>query len=664
MKDEECSKYIIWASVTTSIVACGIFFLMWRCVSRRKRNRRESGPSVSQRNHCHDCMQHDKSYCGEFPISHRRNDIHVEQSVHCRNTADERPLPSLRTYQSPVLYPSPVPAGVLSTVSGNVSPMLNTSFREPEEHLNHDIQNQTLNDLGTSSSSCSVSGETSNRFTRPFFYSNDMYTVSERSKMKTVGGKLIVSVAHNVTSSGDCLMLDDMGISLYIPPNAIPNGEETLVCLVLNWDLGDNPYMTETESLVSPVVFVGPHGLKLRKPCELRFRHCAYDPRHIVVMRSETDLYGDKSWMEMYNQENQDDKCSLSSDECRLKINTFTLYTCILRPLRNLKMAKWLQIAAFSNPLEKRIDHHEVRVYFLNKTPCALQWAIQNEAHFQHELLCPEKAFLFYGQVEDILDVRVTLKYLSPEWESIENDEYERVPYLHIWHGQCPHISMCFKKKAQYSVRELNFHLNIYQETLENEGEKIVVHATEESKRIVDNTCIININASQKHESVPIPSVEVNRTEDRVNVSVNPNQSCSVAFLEEVCKSNNSRHYISYDLRNQLKIKLDPLTPLGNDWRQLAEFLEMTPCINYLSSIKSSPTEVLLCVAEHRNIPLAELADALTKMKRYDAERIIRNFLSDQNQLDSDLYARGGHQHDERKVHRLNEFSYENLSYK
>ncbi|XP_062578127.1 UNC5C-like protein [Saccostrea cucullata] len=658
MKDEECSKYIIWASVTTSIVACCIFFLMWRYVSRRQRNRRENGPCVSHRHYCQGCMQYESSYRSELPLSHRRKDNHVEQSVHRRSTAENGVLPSLRTYQSSVLHPSPVPADVLPTVNENASPMFINSFAEPE-HLNHDNQSQTLNDLGTSFSSCAESGETSNRFTKPFYYSNDMYIVSERSKMKTVGGKLIVSVAHNVTSSGDCLMLDDMGISLYVPPNAVPIGEETLVCLVLNWDLGDNPYMTETESLVSPVVFVGPHGLKLRKPCELRFRHCAYDPRHIVVMRSETDLYGDKSWIELYSQENKDDKCSLSSDECRLTINTFTLYTCIQRPLRNLKMAKWLQIAAFSNPLEKRIDHHEVRVYFLNKTPCALKWAIQNEAQFQHELLCPEKAFLFYGKVEDILDVRVTLKYLSPEWESIENDEYERVPYLHIWHGQCPHISMCFKKKAQYSVRELNFHLNIYQETLENEGEKIVVHATEESKRIVDNTCIININSSQKHENV-----EVNRTDDRVNVSVNSNQCYSVAFLEEMCKSNNSRHYISYDVRNQLKIKLDPLTPLGNDWRRLAELLEMTQYIEYLSSIKSSPTEVLLCVAEHRNIPLAELATLLNKMKRYDAERIIREFLSDQNHLDLDLPASGGHQHDELNVPRTKEFSYVNLSYK
>lgn len=165
---------------------------------------------------------------------------------------------------------------------------------------------------------------------------------------------------------------------------------------------------------------------------------------------------------------------------------------------------------------------------------------------------------------------------------------------------------MCFKKKAQQPVRELNFHLNVYQETMENEGEKVVVHATEDPKQLIDNSCIINIHASQRQESGSFPNVEVKKTEDNVNVSVNSAPCCSAPFFEQVCKD--STHYIPYELRNKLRIKLDPTNPLGNDWRRIADLLSLSQYIEYLKCLQSSPTEELLCVMEHRNMTLEELA--------------------------------------------------------
>lgn len=75
------------------------------------------------------------------------------------------------------------------------------------------------------------------------------------------------------------------------------------------------------------------------------------------------------------------------------------------RPSRSLKVTQDQFDETIINPF-----FFKVRVYFLNKTPCALQWAMQNEAKFHHVLMCPEKAFLFHGQLQDILDIRVTLK--------------------------------------------------------------------------------------------------------------------------------------------------------------------------------------------------------------------------------------------------------------
>ena len=339
----------IWASSSTTVVICGIFFIVWRCFIFIKK--RASPLHGSSQQVCQTCQIEGHDF-GEFQLSCRRQNTNVGYDLHGRRSD----VTAIIQGQS-VLRPSPVPVEVLPVEGNRVS---RTSESVRTHSSTHSAGNSSHVATSPVMSACSVGKETS---LKPYSYCRDIYSISERSTMKTVGGKLVVSVAHYVTSRGDWLMLDDMGISLRIPPNAVPVGEEKLICLVLNWDLGDNPPMTGTDSLVSPVVFVGPHGLKLNKPCELHYRHCAYDPRQIVVLRSETDLHGDKHWTEMCGQENQDGVCRLSSDECILQIDTFTLYTCIQRPLRNLKMAKWLQIAAFSNPLEKRIDHHEVYQY-------------------------------------------------------------------------------------------------------------------------------------------------------------------------------------------------------------------------------------------------------------------------------------------------------------
>jgi len=187
-----------------------------------------------------------------------------------------------------------------------------------------------------------------------------LYTPSERSSTRQVCGKQVVSVCHEVGPEGDLLILDNMGISLLVPPGAVNDGDRKLIALLLNWDLSDNPHMDTSESLVSPVVYVGPHNLDLARPCILKFKHCAFDIRQVKVMRSETEIDGVKEWQEMCDSDGRTDKCCLTADECQLVIDTFTLYTCIQAPLEDNPGRKWLQIAVFASPLKKNTDHHQV----------------------------------------------------------------------------------------------------------------------------------------------------------------------------------------------------------------------------------------------------------------------------------------------------------------
>lgn len=71
---------------------------------------------------------------------------------------------------------------------------------------------------------------------------------------------------------------------------------------------------------------------------------------------------------------------------------------------------KWLQLAMFCSPLAPGQTHLQLRVYFLNNTPCALQWAITNEQPHGGRMRGPCQLFDFTGARADQC---LKLKYIS-----------------------------------------------------------------------------------------------------------------------------------------------------------------------------------------------------------------------------------------------------------
>lgn len=71
---------------------------------------------------------------------------------------------------------------------------------------------------------------------------------------------------------------------------------------------------------------------------------------------------------------------------------------------------KWLQLAIFCSPLAPGQTHLQLRVYFLNNTPCALQWAVANEQPHGGRLRGPCQLFDFTGARGDQC---LKLKYIS-----------------------------------------------------------------------------------------------------------------------------------------------------------------------------------------------------------------------------------------------------------
>uniref|UniRef100_A0A8C7G9G3 Zona occludens protein 1 n=1 Tax=Oncorhynchus kisutch TaxID=8019 RepID=A0A8C7G9G3_ONCKI len=93
-------------------------------------------------------------------------------------------------------------------------------------------------------------------------------------------GHTVVATARGVFNcNGGVLSSIETGVSIIIPQGAIPEGVEQEIYFKVCRDNSILPPLDKEkgETLLSPLVMCGPHGLKFLKPVELRLPHC--DPK-------------------------------------------------------------------------------------------------------------------------------------------------------------------------------------------------------------------------------------------------------------------------------------------------------------------------------------------------------------------------------------------------
>ncbi|KAG8575909.1 hypothetical protein GDO81_009702 [Engystomops pustulosus] len=98
----------------------------------------------------------------------------------------------------------------------------------------------------------------------------------------------VVATARGIfNSNGGVLSSIETGVSIIIPQGAIPDSVEQEIYFKVCRDNSILPPLDKEkgETLLSPLVMCGPHGLKFLKPVELRLPHCASmtpdgDPKH------------------------------------------------------------------------------------------------------------------------------------------------------------------------------------------------------------------------------------------------------------------------------------------------------------------------------------------------------------------------------------------------
>uniref|UniRef100_A0A7N9DCG4 Unc-5 family C-terminal like n=1 Tax=Macaca fascicularis TaxID=9541 RepID=A0A7N9DCG4_MACFA len=366
--------------------------------------------------------------------------------------------------------------------------------------------------------------------------------------------KLLVFSAREVDHRGGCLMLQDAGISLLIPPGAVTVGRQERVSLILVWDLSDAPSLSRAQGL----------------------------PSHARTYSSNTALLDAKVWRPLGQP-----GAHASRDECRIHLSHFSLYTCVMEAPVGRDARKWLQLAVFCSPLAPGQSHLQLRIYFLNNTPCALQWALTNEQPHGGRLRGPCQLFDFSGARGDQC---LKLKYISEGWENVDDSSCQLVPHLHIWHGKCPFRSFCFRRKAANENEDCSALTN----------EIIVTMHTFQDGLETKYMEILRFQASEEESWAAPPPVSQPPPCNR----------------------------LPPELFEQLQMLLEPNSITGNDWRRLASHLGLCGMKIRFLSCQRSPAAAILELFEEQNGSLQELHYLMTVMERLDCASAIQNYLS------------------------------------
>ncbi|XP_073917663.1 tight junction protein 1 isoform X4 [Castor canadensis] len=115
-------------------------------------------------------------------------------------------------------------------------------------------------------------------------------------------GHTVVATARGVfNSNGGVLSSIETGVSIIIPQGAIPEGIEQEIYFKVCRDNSILPPLDKEkgETLLSPLVMCGPHGLRFLKPVELRLPHCASmtpDGWSFALKSSDSSSGDPKTW--------------------------------------------------------------------------------------------------------------------------------------------------------------------------------------------------------------------------------------------------------------------------------------------------------------------------------------------------------------------------------
>ncbi|XP_068718142.1 netrin receptor UNC5D-like [Montipora capricornis] len=453
-----------------------------------------------------------------------------------------------------------------------------------------------------------------------------------------------------VDHNGGKFTIGNTGVSLIVPPQAIPEGHtEGIFIAIVNQEEG-HPQLGGKEALLSPVVKCGPNGIKFQRPVILSMPHCALLENgawNLKVQYNENEPGVADDWKQLTDANNQDGSVSnlvlLEADMVHLIIDHFTNFVMKGESASSQVVAKKsVRIVAYVTPPETSEDCI-VRVYCVGDTPVHLEMVHYEETERLGGIrVDAPKPFDFRNGGGDLL-VKLTDHHRG--WIHTTAD-MKRIRFQHIWDGieRMPSCSSAFTMRDEF-VSQFRATFEVEQDCQDGDEQEVIVSTaikqrqssvSEKSKsnnKATEQTCTVTSTVSGNMlKGTSENSLQETTASDLLGaVAASPLQMAhtSSGYFSFGFEPSPALDSLPQRIRSELIIYLDPPHPKA-DWRTLAEGLDFKmKYIRFLESLKppASPTDTLLNILEAKKFPLCELAERLHGMGREDAAAILEEAL-------------------------------------
>uniref|UniRef100_A0A8C7J6N7 Netrin receptor UNC5 n=2 Tax=Oncorhynchus kisutch TaxID=8019 RepID=A0A8C7J6N7_ONCKI len=376
---------------------------------------------------------------------------------------------------------------------------------------------------------------------------------------------------------GGRLTIPNTGISLLIPPEAIPRGKIYEIYLTAQRKEDLRLPLVGCQTLLSPIVSCGPPGVVLTRPTILSMDHCSDAcPENWAIRLKKQNYEGVWEDVLMMGEEliSEPYYCQLEAETCRVFSEQLGRFSLVGESL-NMSAAKRLRLVLFSDAYCSTLEYN-IRVYCMDDTQDVFKEVMQMERQLGGRLIDEPHVLLFKDSYHNL---RLSIHDMpQAHWRSKLLSGYQEIPFYHIWNGSQRFLHCTFTlERLNLSTCELTCQLCVWQ--VEGEGQSF------------------GLDFNIAKDSRPLDP-------EFLLMDNNPNGSALAGP---------SAFQIPYLIRQKICSSLDTPCPNGADWRLLAQRLKLDRHMSFFAS-KASPTSVILDLWEAQHFHSGNLNQLATVM--------------------------------------------------
>uniref|UniRef100_A0AAZ3QG32 Netrin receptor UNC5 n=1 Tax=Oncorhynchus tshawytscha TaxID=74940 RepID=A0AAZ3QG32_ONCTS len=403
-----------------------------------------------------------------------------------------------------------------------------------------------------------------------------MTRLSNQTYFKTLPRDVANTSYGTFNFLGGRLTIPNTGISLLIPPEAIPRGKIYEIYLTAQRKEDLRLPLAGCQTLLSPIVSCGPPGVVLTRPTILSMDHCSDAcPENWAIRLKKQNYEGVWEDVLMMGEEliSEPYYCQLEAETCRVFSEQLGRFSLVGESL-NMSAAKRLRLVLFSDAYCSTLEYN-IRVYCMDDTQDVFKEVMQMERQLGGRLIDEPHVLLFKDSYHNL---RLSIHDMpQAHWRSKLLAGYQEIPFYHIWNGSQRFLHCTFTlERLNLSTCELTCQLCVWQ--VEGEGQSFSLDFNIAKVTLRSHTILLS---GLEAQAFPLAGP--------------------------------SAFQIPYLIRQKICSSLDTPCPNGADWRLLAQRLKLDRHMSFFAS-KASPTSVILDLWEAQHFHSGNLNQLATVM--------------------------------------------------